>query len=163
MESRLIRTRRGFRVLGGACLTEPISLPPPSRLTAEEIWAALCEVRQERYAEALQAAACPPGARLIPLHSPHRPLFAIVDEADYAWLSRYSWAAWTQRGYKHARAVATIDGYQWQMPRLILHVGHRHWRVRLLNRNPLDYRRCNLKVEAPQRRAKGRSIRTPCA
>jgi hypothetical protein len=115
-------------------------------LTAEEIWTARCELREQRYAEALHAAACPEGARLIPLQGSNRILFAIVDEEDYAQLSRFTWRAWTRRGYKKARAVSLIDGQMNQMSRLVMRVGHRYHHVRHRNGNTLDNRKLNLRV-----------------
>lgn len=170
---QVIQTRNGgFRVLNSRRVPERISLPPRRCLTAEEIWLARCDARRTKFATALKEAeeACPAGARIVPMYSPQRFLFAVVDESDHAWLSRYEWQAWTRRGYKNARAVAMIDGRLEQMARLVMGVGHRYRHVVAVNGNLLDCRRSNLKVIRPHAECAknvcqlgARPLRLPCA
>jgi hypothetical protein len=145
MESRLIRLRNGkFRVLAGR--SAPLGPPPIVPLTAEEIWTALCELRRQNLATTVRKSKCPEGARLIPLQGSNSILFANVDEEDYAQLSRFTWRAWTRRGYKKARAVSLIDGQMNQVSRLVMRVGHRYHHVHHANGNTLDNRKLNLRV-----------------
>jgi hypothetical protein len=147
---RIIQTRNGqIRVVGSTRSVERVVLPPPIRVTAEEVWAARCELRREQQEGELSRLKVPEGAKAISLVSSGRPLFAIVDETDYVWISRHEWKAWTRRGYSKARAVATIEGRTYEMARLIMNVGHRLWTVRTRNGESLDYRRCNLDVFRP--------------
>jgi hypothetical protein len=145
MGSRVIQLRNGqFRVLAG--WSDALALPPLRPFTAEELWTARCELRREELATALRKAKCPEGARLIPLQGSNRVLLAIVDEEDFAALSRFTWRAWTRRGYKKARAVSMIDERMNQMDRVVMNVGHRYHHVRHTNGNSLDSRKQNLRV-----------------
>lgn len=70
---------------------------------------------------------------------------ALVDDADFALVSRYRWHRLNTKGY----AATMIDGKHVYMHRLLAGVrGRRLW-VDHVNKNVLDNRRCNLRVCTP--------------
>lgn len=91
---------------------------------------------------------CPLGAKLIPLTDGTS--FTIVDEADYNWLMQWRW--WPQSdGYAYRHSYAPNDaGYMKYSGVVLMH------RIIMdtpkgmdtdhINRNPLDNRRCNLRI-----------------
>jgi hypothetical protein len=87
--------------------------------------------------QAAGTAEAPIGSRCIPLT---RGLWAIVDESDYEWLSKYSWqAVHTRRGLMYARR--RMNGKRVSMHRLLVDAEE----VDHINGNTLDNRRCNLR------------------
>ena len=77
--------------------------------------------------------------------------FAIVDYEDFVWLNQWAWCAVRRRNdtWCAARCVNSRNGGQIQllMNREILGLKYRDGcRVRYINKDTLDNRRCNLKV-----------------
>lgn len=90
-------------------------------------------------------------------------MVAIVDDADYKWLSRWKWCAHqTTRGVFYVRRGASRNG---KIQSILMHrqimglvVGDGK-EVDHINRNPLDNRRCNLRLVTRKENCANRGIR----
>ena len=82
-----------------------------------------------------------PSYRLIPLT---RNQNAIVDAADFEWLSHYNWTARWAVNRKSFTAFTRIDGKRVEMHALLCSAGADH-----IDRNPLNNRRENLRPATP--------------
>jgi hypothetical protein len=86
--------------------------------------------------------------------------FALVDYADAIWLEQWTWYS-SKRGYPRRNAVGTADTISTLMHRVILEF-HGHdlmgMDVDHINGNPLDNRKCNLRVVSHQQNCANRKL-----
>src|ERR1700679_2349398 len=101
--------------------------------------------------------------RLIPLTQGKN---AIVDAADYEWLTQWHWSAsrngdhfYAQRSEKEKNGLD--NWYSIPMSRAILSAP-KHYQVDHINHNTLDNRRCNLRLATPAENAKNRERQKRC-
>lgn len=86
---------------------------------------------------------------------------ALVDDEDYAWLSHHKWSAWKSpvaKDYWKAVRGVTIGRASRQiimMHREIMKPPE-HEEVDYINHNPLDNRRCNLRICGPDKQVLNR-------
>lgn len=82
----------------------------------------------------------PDNTKLIPLTQGKH---AIVDAADYEWLAQWKWSADKARDTYYART--RINGHHMRLHRLLLG-DPKSMQIDHINGNPLDNRRCNLRI-----------------
>ncbi len=96
-----------------------------------------------------------PSYRLIPLTQGKA---ALVDAADYDWLSQWKWQASFRRTFYAARSITRKPlHYTIQMHRLIL-AAPKGQLVDHINHDTLDNRRCNLRLADYQQNARNRRL-----
>lgn len=103
---------------------------------------------------------CELGTRLIPLT---KGKFAIVDELDYEWLSQWNWKAKESEGcyFSAYRILPRVKGEtrkRVMMHNLILPPIEGK-KVDHINRNPLDNRKCNLRLATPSQNSSNTRVR----
>ena len=80
--------------------------------------------------------------------SKHPNIFALVDNADYEWLSQWKWRLWTNGKHNYAiRTSSIIEGLRTTilMHRCILKLGNK-LDIDHRNHNGLDNQKCNLRI-----------------